>query len=227
MILTIAVASNNRLKLPARGRPVGGCMAAHPPQLSRGVMPLEGKTHMAKRLMIFAVGFLLSAALAHGQWKQGGKDLPDAPWRKSVKDFGAMLLFTDKPDAFFEAWSKPDPQYRPNISSPGQVRRGSTVVAVVVLTNCRSDDKGECNAEVDFKLLRPDGSIYGEHKGAELWQGKPAPHKGNLQLSVGNLAFGVEPDDTLGRYTLQALVRDKVANIEISLTQNIAVLPAK
>jgi hypothetical protein len=171
---------------------------------------------------------VLGIGVAWGQWREEGKEVPDEPWRKSVGGFGAMLLLTDKPDAFFEACNKPpSPDYKPEISSPGDIRRGSKVVAVVVFTNCRGDEKGNCDAEVDFKLLRPDGSVYAEHKGAELWRGKPAPPDPFLQLGLANLGFEVEPDDPVGEYRLEAVVRDKIAKVEVLLVRRIKVLSAE
>ena len=44
-----------------------------------------------------------------GTWKENGKPVPDTAWAKSDGDFGAQLVFTDKPDELFAAWEKPGP----------------------------------------------------------------------------------------------------------------------
>jgi hypothetical protein len=180
-----------------------------------------------KRTTVILILLCLASASTHAQWRQEGKEVPDAPWRRTVQGFGAMLVFTNEPDAFFEAWSRPpSPDYKPAISSPDEVRRGDTVVAVIVFTNCRGNKRGNCDAEVDFTLFRPDGSVYAKHKKADLWRGTPAPPEHNLQLGVSNLGFRVEPEDPLGEYRLEAVVRDKIAKITVPLVQVITVLPA-
>jgi hypothetical protein len=88
-------------------------------------------------------------------------------------------------------------------------------------------EKGNCDSEVDFKLLKPDGSIYAEHSGVELWKRKPSPPRGNLQLSVANLGFKVELQDPPGKYTLRAVVHDRNAKLDLSLEQEIEVILSK
>lgn len=181
--------------------------------------------HFMRRAAIFLVVFLASSQ-SFAQWQVGGMEVPDEPWRRSVNGFQAMLVVTNKPDAFFEAWNKsPSPDYKPEILTTSEARRGDTAVAVVFFTKCLADQSGNCNSEVDFKLLRPDGSVYAEYKGAELLKGRSGLPEGALQLGVANLRFRVEFDDPLGDYRIEAVVRDKFAGIEVPLVQVLKVLP--
>lgn len=178
---------------------------------------------LMRRTAIFLAVFLASSQ-SFAQWQVNGQEVPDEPWRRSVKRFQAMLIVTNKPDSFFQAWDKsPSPQ----IFTTTEARRGETVMAVVIFTQCQVDQKGNCNSEVDFKLLRPDGSVYAEYKGAELLKGKSGLLDYALQLGVANLGFRVEPGDPLGDYKIEAVVRDKFAGIEVPLVQVLKVLPAE
>ncbi len=179
---------------------------------------------------ILACTLLLGCFLAlpsEAQWREGGKVVADEPWRKSAGKFGAMLLLTSTPDKFFEQWSKPpSPTYKPNITTVSDARRGDTVVAVVLFIGCAPAKTGNCDAEVDYRVLNPSGGVYGEQKGAELWK-RAAPAEGYLQAGLGYLAMRIEPQDPLGPYVLEAVVRDKIAKVTVSLKQTLDVRDAE
>ena len=172
-------------------------------------------------IVTLAVGFAIGSVWA--QWRENGKIIEDTPFRKSAGKFGAMLLLTAKPDEFFEQWNKPpSPSYKPKIETLSEARRGDTVVAVVLFIGCAQDKSGNCDTEVDYRVLKPDGSLYGEQADAELWKRQPPP-EGSIQAGLGYLAFRIEPDDPLGQYTLEALVRDKVAKVKLVLKETLDV----
>lgn len=172
-------------------------------------------------LSALLMGLVVTAV--HAQWRQGGKDVPDTEWRKTDGDFGAMFLVTDDPKGFFERWNRPpSPDYKPELTTASSAKRGDTVAGMVLFTGCAPDPDGNCDSEVDFKVLYPDGSTYADLKGAELWKGKPAPS--SLQVSVGNLGLEIEDDDPFGVYRLEAVVRDNIADRKITLRQTIEVV---
>jgi hypothetical protein len=136
-----------------------------------------------------------------------------------------MLLVTNDPDGFFEAWERPpSPEYKPKISTSMEANRGDTVVAVVVFLGCAPDEGGNCKADMDLRLLYPDGSVYGEFKDAEVWLEKPAPAAGMLQVSVAKLGLRVEPEDPFGTYRFEAVVRDRIAGRTLELVQLLEVV---
>jgi hypothetical protein len=167
---------------------------------------------------------LLAPGPARAQWREDGKVVPDTPWRKAAGGFGAMLLLTDKPEEFLEAWSRPpSPDYRPVLQSTTTSQRGGQVASVVVFRGCKPDKAGNCNAEVDYRLLRPDKTVYGEMNDIELWRGRPAPDPSRLQVGVGVFALRIEPEDPLGTYTFEATVRDLNAKVRFVLVQELRV----
>ena len=127
------------------------------------------------------------------QWRVEGEEVPDAEWRKSRGEFGAMLLVTNDPDSFFEAWQRPpSADYKPVVETTAEAHRGDTVVGVVIFIGCAPDENGNCQADMDLRLLYPDGSVYGEFKNAEVWLDKTAPPSRYLQVSVANLGLRVD-----------------------------------
>ena len=168
-----------------------------------------------KRLAI-VLGMLLGAGLgAQAQWNQDGVPVADDASRKSAGDFGAMLVFTDRPEEFLAAWERVGAAAP--VPAAERVARGKRLAGFVVFTGCAADAAGKCNAVVTFKLLKPDGSSYGDGDRGELWVGKPAPRKNELQLSVGGMVFVFDPADPLGRYTMIADIEDLVSGKKLHL----------
>lgn len=183
---------------------------------------------MKFRNLIILILFCINSADA--QWNEGDQrsPVPDTEWQKSNGDFGAILLITNKPNEFFENWEKPpSPDYKPQMATVSEARRGDVVMAIVLFSGCAPNKEGNCSSQVGFKVINPDGSIYADHAGGELWSNKPAIPVGNLQVSVSNLGFEIEPHDQLGEYLIQASVKDLAANKEVFLTQKIAINGSK
>lgn len=149
------------------------------------------------------------------QWKSEGVPVPDEPFRKSDGAFGAMLLLTDEPQEFIDAWEKPE---TPAIKTTDVAKRGIPIVAFVLFVGCK-EVKGVCNSTVDFTVLRPDGSEYAKASGAELWKDKPAPAADVIELSLANLGIRIEPEDPSGRYLVKAFVHDLNAFKTIAVEQ--------
>jgi len=169
---------------------------------------------------------LLGAAAAQAQWQEDGQQANESAWRKSDGDFGAMLLVTDQLQAFLEQWNRPpSPDYQPNISTADEAPRGGTVAAVVLFHGCAAGEQGTCRSVADFRVLRPDGSVYFAHENAPIWQDLP-PARGAIQLGLAKLAFQVKDDDPLGEYTIETTVRDEVKDRTVVLTQPVRVVEA-
>lgn len=159
---------------------------------------------------------LLSVAPAYGQWAQNGEKAEDAPNRKAVKGFGAHLIIVENPNAFIERWMKPQ---TPKIDIAVLAQRGKVMGALVLFVGCLPNNDGKCNTEVDYIMYRPDGSIYTEHKGVELWK-EIAPPSPNIQLGKAILAFNLHKKDPPGQYKVKAKVYDLNANVSFELETN-------
>jgi hypothetical protein len=135
-----------------------------------------------------------------------------------------MLVVTGKYDQFIQEWRIPDsPTHRPAILVARTATRGTTVSAVVLFSNCQPSPNGNCSAEADFKVTKPDGTSYGEFKANELWK-NAAPPVDVLILSPAVLGIHFEANDPLGEYTIETTVKDKVANRELVLRRQIKLL---
>jgi hypothetical protein len=156
---------------------------------------------------------LLSAVPAFGQWAKNGEKAEDSPDRKAVKGFGAHLILVENPYAFINQWMKPETPKIPNVVL---APRGKFMGALVLFAGCQPSQDGKCNTEVDYTMYKPDGSIYAERKGLELWKDQ-APPSPNIQMGKAILGFRIQKNDSKGQYKVKAKVYDLNANISFDL----------
>lgn len=152
-----------------------------------------------------AAFLVLPTAPCQAQWNESGKAAPDNEWRQQQAGFGVMLAVSPDPQAFIQEWYSTKESYVPHLKEPDHVKRGDTIGALVFFSGCAAEGE-KCDAVVDFKVLAPDGKVYGEHAGNILWAqtlGKPTV----VALSQANLVVRIEPKDQLGRYTVLVDVR--------------------
>lgn len=160
--------------------------------------------------MRFLLGIVVFVVLfSAAPFAADGTEPLEKPWAKADGDFGTLLILTDKPDQLSADWEKPTDGVR--IHETQTATRGGTIATVVVFTGCAPDADGNCQATVQYTVYGPDGKPYGEPIEAELWVDKPPPAKGHIQLAVGGMFIGIEPQDPLGVYRVKAKVVDKVA----------------
>ncbi|HXV75125.1 MAG TPA: hypothetical protein VD788_02320 [Candidatus Polarisedimenticolaceae bacterium] len=158
---------------------------------------------------------LLSSSLAAAQWQRNGKQWPDSAWSKSESGFSAMLLMSDNPDEVVRDWETPDAPV--TVRAVNTITRGVPIVGFVVFAGCEPDERGNCNASVDFIVLKPDGSEYVNFPDRDLWRGKPAPPKDTLRLAAEYVGVIIEPDDPLGEYEVRASIHDRNADAHLEL----------
>lgn len=140
---------------------------------------------------------------------------------KSVGDFNVELLLTKKHQEFLDNWEKPIkdvPIVPAYLAHPSE-----EVTALLLMTNCAANKKGECHVTVDLSLFKPDGSAYGAFKKAEMWWDKPASREGVLILGVTYMVFVIEPNDPLGDYSFFATITDDISGIAINLESKLSV----
>jgi hypothetical protein len=123
------------------------------------------------------------------------------------------LIVTAQGRELFDSWDNPNG--KPFEIVPAKMApRGKFLSAVVLFTGCKADASGNCNVEIDIVAYDPVGKTYGDMKGAELWQHRPAPPPGHTQLGVAYMGLEIEPQDTAGTYRVEALARDLNAGVE-------------
>ena len=91
-------------------------------------------------------------------------------------------------------------------------------MAIIKLVGCSPNAAGNCNAEADTRIFSPNGNLDVHSEHSELWK-KKAPAPGEV---ITGLGFGVSipPTDPIGKYRIEATVRDLVSGQTIDL-QNV------
>jgi len=166
----------------------------------------------------FLLLFLIVSAPVFGQSNRDGRSPVDDGWRKSSGNLEVTLVLTDEPQKVMADWKKPEP---PVIKDTSVATRGKPIVAFIIFTGC-AEVQGRCKAEVDYVVLKPDGSTYATESSVSLWKYQ-APPTGKLQLSEGYLGVIIEPQDPAGTYQVQATVRDLNANLDVVMYRSFVV----
>jgi len=133
----------------------------------------------------------------------------------SEVSLSAQVVVTAKGRELFHAWES-NPAGGFSVVPVKVANRAEFLSAVVLFKDCAGDSNGNCNAVLDITAYDPNGKVYGEFLGEELWVGKPAPKPGHTQLAVGYMGLVIEPADLAGSYKVIIVARDLVAGISVT-----------
>jgi hypothetical protein len=166
---------------------------------------------------ILLVCIALFAFDAYGQWidHATGTVLPDTKSRKSMRNTGASLVLTSNAASFIEEWKNTPESNAPRIPPLGLVKRGDSVWVLLFFTGCGT--KGPpCEAMVDYTILKPDGSVYGQVPSNRVTTQTSAKSR-IIYLSQAYLQIRIEPQDPLGKYRVLARFSEPSENSTVEL----------
>lgn len=126
------------------------------------------------------------------------------PSREDVRCFLVLSIDT----TFWERWeysSEPGP----HLPRAEHVVRGERFAPHVFVQNPGIDGDGMARLRQDLRILRPDGTVYFEELDSDAYSGPF--QSGNLLRTSTFLEVRLEPEDPLGRYRVEATLRDLVA----------------
>jgi hypothetical protein len=141
-----------------------------------------------------------------------------------AKRFEIVMVFTDRATALLRHHDNPN-GIPLNLESIKVVPRGRHVAALVLFKNCRPDDKGMCNIELDTIAHTPEGKVYGYRTDSQFWYRKPEPGPGYLQMGRRALGLVIDRGDPAGTWRVTATARDRIANAEASAEWRFEVEP--
>jgi hypothetical protein len=175
--------------------------------------------HISRLLVSFV---LLLPIFAYGGWHdRQGNPQEDTEWMKSSGDFGAQLLLIGDEKEFIKRWETPSKIVE--FTTVSEINRGEPLITPVIFSGCQAGESGRCNVSGDFKILRPDGTTYADMPQVDIWQNRPPPPDGILELGVGYIKVIIEPEDPDGTYTVQVRITDHVQNASFVLTRTFTV----
>jgi len=166
--------------------------------------------------------FIVVPSISHGKWNdRQGNPVEDTEWMKSSGDFGAQLLLIGNENDFFKRWETPSETVK--FETVSEINRGEPLITPIIFSGCYVNKSGNCMVSAALTILRPDGTTYADMPQVEVWENKPPPPKGILELGVGYLKVIIEPEDPDGTYTVQAKVTDNVKKSSFVLTRTFSV----
>ena len=166
------------------------------------------------KFIIFFISLLSFSAISE-QWYENGEVAPKKSFQGSVDGFGAMVFMTTDSQKMLDNWEVPTDGYY--VTHDEEVEKGKPIEALVVFYGCKANENGNCLAEADYRIIKPDGSVYTEIKNTELWKNKPSMPEGQLGLAVDRVGLIAELEDPGGIYTIELVIRDLVSGIEFPL----------
>ncbi|MDO6680581.1 MULTISPECIES: hypothetical protein [unclassified Shewanella] len=175
------------------------------------------------KFLIFFISIVSFSAISE-QWYENGEIAPERSFQGGIGDFGAMVFMTTNSQKMLDNWEVPTDGYY--VTNDEEVEKGQPIEALVVFYGCKANEKGNCVAEVDYRIVKPDGSVYTEIKDTELWKNKPAMPEGQLGLAVDRVGLIAELGDPVGVYTVELVIRDLVSNNEFPLYSSFKVIEA-
>lgn len=175
---------------------------------------------LAGMAALLCAGLLAMPLSARAGWvSAAGQHMPDRPDRRSDGTLGAMLVLTLDGEALRRAWAGPTP---PRLDTTDKARRGEKITASVLYHGCQANAQGVCDLAVRYSVVAPDGHVT--PAGGGPLGDRPHP-PGRVQLGQASLVAAFEQHEPTGLYRIRALVIDRVARRQLSLTAPLTLLP--
>lgn len=138
---------------------------------------------------------------------------------QSKGGFGAQLWLVQG-QQFFDDWRKPG---TPSIDPASLVQRGQTLSTVLVFYGPGRDNKGLCNVHYNVVVRRPNGTVYDHRDDLIGYQDLAPTSDRQMMLGRDYVTLNIGIDDPVGIYTVEAVVRDNVGQVDLPLKQTFVV----
>ena len=144
---------------------------------------------------------------------------PAASEVSSERQFDAKLIMM--PEAQLPEFDKPSDQI-PHVELMSRAKVGDRVALKLVFHSMALREDTSCDVTFDIKVTKPDGSPYSGTAHENLLALKGAiPNPNNMYNSDTVLVLEFEPDDPLGKYAIEVVIRDNIGQTDLTLKENI------
>ncbi len=133
------------------------------------------------------------------------------------KTLSASLILTDHGTEMYKEWEKNSSLFP--VWHLAKLKRSIDNILTILVIDCTSDNKGYCNLNVSYKIIKPDGTLYGQYSDKHI-----TPYRGQKKimspyLSNSYMVLRMGPKDQLGEYIMQATLTDQISRETISLEE--------
>jgi len=171
---------------------------------------------MALRSLL-AVALLCSASSAKPiQWEVDGHFAADTADHKVVDGFGVYLALVPEGGQVLEEYATWTGKGAPLVPFVDSVSDGEEFDAIVLYGGCGRDQGAGCVVSVDYRIYRPDGTLYAQRMEPPMSSGAvPAPRHTFVARSILPMRFTIV--DERGPYRITARVRDLNRGIDVDV----------
>ena len=161
----------------------------------------------------FALALLvLPATESHAQLMKDGKPVA-GPNIGSARGFTAQLWMTEHEEFFQKFAQGGDVRF----DGTSNVRQDVPVFLTFFITGPGIDASGAADVTADIVIRKPDGSVYFEGKEAPCWSGKYPYSPESTQVADAKIKLRIEPEDPVGKYSVEATVHDRIKKVDLTL----------
>lgn len=166
---------------------------------------------------IHVLALALSLALSSGASAQ--LRLPKSPASAATSSADTLvgtLLVT--PDADWRAKLEATSSPTPDIDVVSTVKKGQQVYILTFFSHSAVDRNGRANLTCDIEVVRPDGTLSTNQRGAACYLGPLKGGPENVHVSSAVIGFLAEAKDPSGTWVVNVSLKDTVANVVVPLT---------
>ena len=170
-----------------------------------------------KILLLFIVFALPSFGYAEqlGWTDRNGNAIENTENKKSINGFGGWLLITSDQD-WKEKWQSPESVF-PQFTTAKQINLGDTITILTLYINPQTDLNNRIRLSCDIKVTRPDGTRSYDETDVECANEELIGPSSNVRLAYVVIDFIAEFSDPYGIWTIEVVLKDLNAKIEIPL----------
>lgn len=157
-----------------------------------------------------------------GGWLGQGNKIEDTPSKKSKQGFGASLVVV-RNEAFFAQWEA-GKGGTGEVAVP-LVKQVSQIAPfwVVIFTTGAGVDGSNCDVTFDVSIKRPDESEFKKYENLTACK-DTKQDAGVIYLSQDKAMAELTLDEPVGSYSIDAVVRDKIKQVELKLYRPLEVI---
>jgi hypothetical protein len=175
-----------------------------------------------KRLLLIILLVLPLPAFAEGWMDPYGYPLPDTENRKTIAGFSGWLLITSDPD-----WKEKIDSTKsvpPRLTTVSEIGLGEKITILTLYKNPQTDTNNRIDLTCDLKITMPDGTLSSDETDLTCASEELIGPADNIRRTYLVIDFIAELKDSYGIYTIEIILKDRNAKIEIPLKERFALV---
>ena len=133
-------------------------------------------------------------------------------------DFEAVLLMTQNSDSILADAGTAINAFEELVS----INIGEGIEALLLFRGCSSNSNGDCLVTADYSIKSPDGSIYLQSLGTDVWK-ESASNPFQYKLTNTRVGFVLTSETETGLYEVEVTVTDRISDAHLSLTGKVLI----